>query len=725
MADVYRDFAFAALAGDIDDATSAWAVDDVTSLPSNALLAKGDFWVVAESALVHPSSFEIVKLTGVDISTATLTVLRGQRGTARVAHPAGTLLKGALTTDMLRQIRGGNYGPRLPPPDGDLYAPGERFYCTGEGVFYEHTGMQLRFAQESFTPANVTTGSDSLADIAPTAGTGAALSGCTLQWRQVAGVIGVLPSSDARHDQAVPKTASAGRALALLNMGSGDFAVKFLQALGASSDVDAGFLLRVNADASTGYYLSLTPGAPPKLFRLAAGSASLVFTFTSDVLATSDLVEFNVRARGDVIDFWYQTSGMLFSNFHLRASYTETEPFEYGTNIGLLANSAECFTDTNLGWTYLGAPIYARQGVATNNLSEPFFRMDATGAADDQPTTMTGWYPFTEDWVNVVGVFGVVTNGGYGQVGRYQSGAVADRAVALQDLHGTDFDVTSWFVKPADASADYGLMLRASSDSDTGLYLAITDQLNLYAVIGGAVNPAPLAASSLPSVDDTGVLGVRVVATQDHLSVYDGLDTSGTPLFTASVASTTGGSWFGWMLRNAAAISDTDLSFYNLNYNDLGLTGGWRAESNFLVGSGPPRGSAPAGATWFDFSSGETYLSIGVGQPWRRFGRVTTAWAGISPSAPWTGTAQWYRDNERTYFRGALSGGGTTDPLFDVSIFPPDDNGAGSALLAALRKSDGTYIATVLTYSAASGLRCPGMLTGATMLLDGLSWRHQ
>lgn len=722
MADVYQDFVFAALTGDIDDTISAWVVDDVTSLPSNALLAKGDFWLVAESALVHPPSFEIVKLTSVDISSSTLTVLRGQRGTAGVAHPAGTLLKGALTTDMLRQIRGGNYGLQLPPPDGDLFAPGDRFYCTGEGVFYQHTGLQLRFALESFTPAYTT---DSLTDVIPTAGTGGALVGCRLHWHQVEGVIAA-SASGARANNAVPTTASSsGRALALLNMGSNDFAVRFLQALGASTDVDAGFVFRTNADGSSGYYLSLAPGAPPKLFRIAAGTMSLVFTFTSADLVTSDLVEFNVRARGDVIDFWYQTSGTLFSNFHLRASYTETEPFEYGTNIGFLANSTECFTDTNVQWTYLGAPLYARQGLATNNLSEPFFRMDASGAADDQPTTMTGWLPFTEDWVNIVGVFGVVTNGGFGQVGRYQSGAVANQAVALQDLHGTDFDVTSWFVMPATAGAEFGLMLRASSDSDDGLYLAITDQLNLYAVIGGTVNPAPLATSALPSTDETGVIGVRVVAVQDYLSVYDGLDTAGVPLFGISVAGTTGGSWFGWTLRNAAALADTDLSFYDLQYGDLGLTGGWQAGSNLLVGSGPPRGSRPAGVTWLDSDSGETYLSVGVGQPWRRYGRVITAWAAITPSAPWAGTVEWYQDNERIYFRGALSGGGTTDPLFDVSTFPPDDNGAGLTPLAGLHKSDGSYSATVLTYTSANGLRAPGVLAGATVLLDGLSWRHQ
>lgn len=728
MADLYRDFVFAALAGPVDDSTSAWLVDDTSSMPSEALLAKGEFWLVAESPLVHPPSFEIVKLTGVDIASSTLTVVRGQRGTAAAPHASGTMVKGALTTDMIRQIRGGATDSRVPPPDGDVYAPGDRFYSVGDGGFYEFTGMHPLFAQDAFNDTyRPDVFSDGLSDPLPVAGRVEGLFDCSLRWREVEGVFGSPPAGDGREYTAVARTASPdGRALTLLNVGSPEFAVHFTMIVGSSSDVDAGFVFNASADGRDGYYLSIAPGAAPELYRVVEGTATAVLSLGTDPISSSDGVDFSIRVRGQVIDFWYRNTATLPSDFWYRASFTETDAPRTGSNIGFLANSDACFADSTLAWTYLAMPVYARSGVAINNVTEPFFRIDSTGAAVDQPATMTGCYPYTEDWVNLLGVFGVVTTG-HGQVGRYQSGAVDDQAIALQDLHGRDFDLSVWFIPAGDPTAEYGVLLRATHDAQTGFYLGVTPSgLNLYPVVGGTAAGTALAAASFAPADG-GAIGFRVVVTQDFMQVYDALDTQAVPLLTASLAGSdlpSGGTWFGWMLRNAVALADTELSLYNITYNDLGLTGGWRPATNFFAAAGPPRSSRPPGAVWLDHDVDEAYISLGVGGRWRRFGQVPTNWTDTAPALPWTGSAEWYRNGERIYFRGSVAGGSATDQLFDVSAFAPDDNGAGLALVAVLRASDGTCTPTVLTYTAADGLRAPGMVGGATLLLDSVTWRR-
>lgn len=105
MPDLYRDFAYAQLTADV----AAGAPGDVTTIdvdtngrvPADADLALADFWMTIEADLAV-GDFEIVKVLS---STATtLTVQRGQEGTAATAHASGTYLKASLTAAMLYRL---------------------------------------------------------------------------------------------------------------------------------------------------------------------------------------------------------------------------------------------------------------------------------------------------------------------------------------------------------------------------------------------------------------------------------------------------------------------------------------------------------------------------------------------------------------------------------------------------------------------------------------------
>lgn len=104
MADFYGNFVFAKTTASISSTDTTVTVDDVSSLPSNAALSAADCWLVFESNLSHPNSFEIVKLTNVNSSTNTITITRGQDGTTGATHTSGTLVKGVLTAGMLTRL---------------------------------------------------------------------------------------------------------------------------------------------------------------------------------------------------------------------------------------------------------------------------------------------------------------------------------------------------------------------------------------------------------------------------------------------------------------------------------------------------------------------------------------------------------------------------------------------------------------------------------------------
>ena len=104
--DIYRDFCFGKLAVATSDSDTALVLEDVSLFPSDYELSLGDMWLVIESPLAIPHSFEIVKLLTVDAGTNTLTV---QRASSMMqpsfAHAAGTFVKAPVAARMLTNLR--------------------------------------------------------------------------------------------------------------------------------------------------------------------------------------------------------------------------------------------------------------------------------------------------------------------------------------------------------------------------------------------------------------------------------------------------------------------------------------------------------------------------------------------------------------------------------------------------------------------------------------------
>lgn len=114
MADLYRDFVFTRNTVAITSSDTQITCEDVSLFPSNGVLAKGEYFVCFESTLTYPHSFEIVRLTSINVSTKTLNVIRGQAGTIATSHAIVTYIKGTLTSDMVRRAL-------LPAPEGAFY----------------------------------------------------------------------------------------------------------------------------------------------------------------------------------------------------------------------------------------------------------------------------------------------------------------------------------------------------------------------------------------------------------------------------------------------------------------------------------------------------------------------------------------------------------------------------------------------------------------------------
>lgn len=148
--DLLYDFAYAKLAVDLTEDANEILVDDVTHLPANSDFVLGEpnskprmFWMTIESQLTNPNTFEIVQVVGVDAEGRRLLVQRGQQGTDRCAHSAGTYIKGAITAAMLRKLALGIGGAGLPVPDGGpgaWFDDGQQFYNTTEHAWYYLNG---------------------------------------------------------------------------------------------------------------------------------------------------------------------------------------------------------------------------------------------------------------------------------------------------------------------------------------------------------------------------------------------------------------------------------------------------------------------------------------------------------------------------------------------------------------------------------------------------------
>lgn len=131
MPDLYSDFVFGQVNATINSGDTSATLDDVSSFPSSALLAKADFYVTFDGGLTHPNAFEIVKVTNVDTTAKTVTFTP-----ASVGHPVGTMVKGTLTAGMLRRLRAGLSGTVVPAADSDLFSVGDRFYKTDTNTTY-------------------------------------------------------------------------------------------------------------------------------------------------------------------------------------------------------------------------------------------------------------------------------------------------------------------------------------------------------------------------------------------------------------------------------------------------------------------------------------------------------------------------------------------------------------------------------------------------------------
>lgn len=185
MSDLYSNFAFCRVTSNVLSTDTTINVDDVSSLPTTAQASAADFYMTFDSALTHPSTFEVVKVTAV--GTSTITVVRAQEGTSAQAHSQGTIMRGALTAGMLARLAAGyngSYVPTLNKPQGTLqrrytFDSSIQSWTTDHGSLAQTSGL-LQFtpgtsqdstALEPSTAANVADGEVYL-DFVPVSVTG-------------------------------------------------------------------------------------------------------------------------------------------------------------------------------------------------------------------------------------------------------------------------------------------------------------------------------------------------------------------------------------------------------------------------------------------------------------------------------------------------------------------------------------------------------------------------
>lgn len=134
MPDLYYDFVFGQVNATINSGDTTATLDDVSTFPSNTMLAKGDFYVTFDSPLTHPSTFEVVKVTNVNTTSKVITFTPSSAG-----HAIGTAVKGTLTAGMLQRIRAGLSGSSVPAQDNSIYSVGDQFLLTATNQLYVYT----------------------------------------------------------------------------------------------------------------------------------------------------------------------------------------------------------------------------------------------------------------------------------------------------------------------------------------------------------------------------------------------------------------------------------------------------------------------------------------------------------------------------------------------------------------------------------------------------------
>lgn len=133
--DLYRDFSYARVIQTIGESDDTIFVDSVDRFPPNLILAKSRFLLTIESDL-QSGDFEIVRLMEVDDGARTLRVQRGAEGTSAAAHQAYTVIKGAVTAQMLYRARSLFIFQEMPEVDYDIFVDGDTVWDRVNQIAY-------------------------------------------------------------------------------------------------------------------------------------------------------------------------------------------------------------------------------------------------------------------------------------------------------------------------------------------------------------------------------------------------------------------------------------------------------------------------------------------------------------------------------------------------------------------------------------------------------------
>jgi hypothetical protein len=360
VADYYKDFVFTRNTTTVAAGDTAITVEDVSLFPSNAILAKGQFYIAFESSLSYPPTFEIMQLLSINAATKTLNVLRAQAGTTAVSHAIVTYIKGTLTSDMVRRARWGYSGTAAPAPDSDLFGIGDRFYHSTEGRFYAFTG-NAAYLKDTFTRAAsaTTMGNTEVQTVsAATAGL-SALPGSpanvtvpyTAPWIPFSGVFGINASN-----QAYYVSGGAGSSQAV-NTGGVNLDFSFDVFNTATAGSDYGLHFRTDINNQYGYYLQFL-GTTATLFRV----NNSVFTSTTfNAPYSSGLHTWRVTTNGNTIQV-YRDSALVINFTETVAAFLVGSTV-IGTNVGFRIGNATAAADATIYFDNFSCTTFGNTGL--------------------------------------------------------------------------------------------------------------------------------------------------------------------------------------------------------------------------------------------------------------------------------------------------------------------------------------------------------------------------
>lgn len=153
--DLYRDFIYCRSTALVGQTDTIIPIDDASRLPTQAELDKSSFQLTFESSFGE-GAFEIVQV--LEVGPSSITVARAQDGSQAFAHPAYTILKGALTSGMLRRARAAFSFLDVPAPDLDLFVQGDflwdarfkKLYILDEGQWRDATASAQSTADQAY-----------------------------------------------------------------------------------------------------------------------------------------------------------------------------------------------------------------------------------------------------------------------------------------------------------------------------------------------------------------------------------------------------------------------------------------------------------------------------------------------------------------------------------------------------------------------------------------------